>query len=380
MLKYLKTLATAAILSLGIAPWAQAAVVTNTTDQLFNAVDEISTTLTTEAGTVLTTFVSGTYAVANVVRLQREVGSPGSGTWENVTRVTGASTTANARVVTTWTTGTGTEGYRLIMTATGTGAVVAYLTDAAVTARTWVNNSSQIVMFDDFIGMNSTSTTALNASRYVTQDSNSGGGTVAVMDVAIQEGAVVMDSGTTADDGTCMSAITAASFGALVSDGWTSFELRIRSAAVTGVVTMGLSNVICVADVVPIASVLALVVDQVDGGSESLALITRDDDATTATEWQAISAIADAEGANALEVPLGVITAADTYVVLRVEIDSGGNAYFYVAGNLVHAEPLAVTTTARLAPILHLMESTVDAGAVISFIDYWEFVAPRPTG
>ncbi|KKM71131.1 hypothetical protein LCGC14_1433710 [marine sediment metagenome] len=189
-----------------------------------------------------------------------------------------------------------------------------------------------------------------------------------------------MNSGTTADDGTCMSAISAAIKGALVSDGTMSFELRIRSAAVTGVVLAGFTSAECVSDTVPIASVLALVVDQVDGGSESMAVHIRDDDATTATEWQAISAIADAEGANALEVLLGVVTAADTYVVLRVEIDALGNAYFYVDGTLLHAEPLAVTTTARMIPILHLMESTVNAGAVISFIDYWEFVQARPSG
>ncbi len=189
-----------------------------------------------------------------------------------------------------------------------------------------------------------------------------------------------MNSGTATDDGTCMSAITASNHGALVADGWMSFEIRIRSAAVTGVVIAGFTTAECVADTVPIASVLNLVTDQVDAGSESLAVIIRDDDATTATEWQAVSAIANTEGANTLEVPLGVITAINTYVVLRVEIDSAGNAYFYINGALKHAEPLAVTTSARLIPILHLMESGVDAGAVISFIDYWEFVRARPTG
>ena len=380
MLKIIReyALALAAIVLLYIPVAAQAAVVTNTTDQLFNAVDETSDTLRVNPFTQLSIFVSGTYEDVNTVVLQRGVGSPGSGAFEDVLTVT--SGTANARVTSLWTSGPNPSSYRLKMSATGTGDVVAYLTDWPVAARTWVTNADQIVLFDDFTGINSSSTTVLNASRYLSHNSDSGGGTAGAMDVSIQEGAVVMNSGTTTDNGTCMSAISAANFGALVSDGTMSFELRIRSAAVTGVVTAGFSTVVCVSDVVPIASILALVVDQVDAGSESLAVISRDDDATTATEWQVISAIANAEGANALEVPLGVVTAADTYVVLRVEIDALGNAYFYVDGNLGHAEPLAVTTTARMIPILHLMESAVDAGAVISFIDYWEFVVVRPSG
>ena len=378
MFKTLRNLIAGAVALLYIPIGVQAAVVTNTTDQLFNAVNETSTTLRVNPFTQISIFVSGTYAADNTVVLQRGVGSPGSGAFEDVATVTIG--TASTRVVTRWTSGPNPSSYRLKMTATGTGDVVAYLTDWPVTARTWVTNADQIVQFDDFTGDNSSSTTVLNASRYLSHNSDAGGGTAGAMDVAIQEGAVVMNSGTTADDGTCMSAISAAIKGALVSDGTMSFELRIRSAAVTGVVLAGFTSAECVSDTVPIASVLALVVDQVDGGSESMAVHIRDDDATTATEWQAISAIADAEGANALEVLLGVVTAADTYVVLRVEIDALGNAYWYIAGSLVHAEPLAVTITARMIPILHLMESTVNAGAVISFIDYWEFVQARPSG
>ena len=378
MFKTLRNLIAGAVALLYIPIGVQAAVVTNTTDQLFNAVNETSTTLRVNPFTQISIFVSGTYAAGNTVVLQRGVGSPGSGAFEDVATVTIG--TASTRVVTRWTSGPNPSSYRLKMTATGTGDVVAYLTDWPVTARTWVTNADQIVQFDDFTGDNSSSTTVLNASRYLSHNSDAGGGTAGAMDVAIQEGAVVMNSGTTADDGTCMSAISAAIKGALVSDGTMSFELRIRSAAVTGVVLAGFTSAECVSDTVPIASVLALVVDQVDGGSESMAVHIRDDDATTATEWQAISAIADAEGANALEVLLGVVTAADTYVVLRVEIDALGNAYWYIAGSLVHAEPLAVTITARMIPILHLMESTVNAGAVISFIDYWEFVQARPSG
>lgn len=381
MLKYLKTLAVALSLAI-IPPWAQAAVVTNTTDQLFNAVDEISTTLIVPAGTVLTTFVSGTYAVENVVQLQREVGSPGSGTWEDVQAATGEATVANARVTIPWTTGTGTEGYRLIMTATGTGAVVAYLTDHPVAARAWATDSAQITYWDEFTGdSNDGSLTVVNPSLYLVHDSDSGGGTVGAVDTAIQEGAVILNGGSTADNGSCMSAIAAATKGALVSDGWTVFEARLRSGALDGKIAMLLTTSACVSDTVPVVDIDSGVVSQIDAGTESLAGFVRQDEATDVDAWQAISAIADAEGANALEVVLdNITTAVNTYVVLRIEVDSAGNAYWYIAGTLVHAEPLAVTTTARLIPAIFVMETALNVGAVIVFVDYWLTVVPRPIG
>lgn len=382
MMKFLKpvSLAMVLLMLLGAGTMARAAVVTNTTDQLLNAVGESSSTLRVNPSTGLSIFVSGTYAAGNTVVLQREVGSPGSGAFETVQTVT--SGTANARVVTRWTTGPNPESYRLLMTATGTGAVVAYLTDYPVVPTVYVTNSTTIVHFDDFIGFNSASTTVVNASRYVTQTQSTSGGTIAAASVPIQEGGLIMLSGDDdsdlGDEATCISAITLASMGALVSDGPISFEVRLRADEIGAAVAAGLIDIACVADNIPVADIDSGAVI-FNGATAGGAMIHQQDEATDVDDFQAISAISDIEGANALEVPMGVALVVNTYFTLRVETDTAGNAYFYVDGTLLHAEPLAVTTTDRLIPMVQIF-ATDDGGddVVTIIIDYWEFVVPRP--
>lgn len=375
----------ALVLALASPNFASAAVVTNTTDQLFNAVGEVSTTITVPAGTVLTTFVSGTYAVANVVRLQREKGSPGSSAWESVQRVTGETTTANARVTTAWATGKGRESYRLHMTATGTGAVVAYLTDYAVTATDYfrTSNADSIVFFDDFFGENQDgSLTAVNGALFVTTQGADSQGTVGVLTTAIQEGGLTLVSGgVEAGSEVCLSMIDEATSGALVSDGPVVFEVRHRAAQVDGLTYMTLQAQNCTANgsVDVLADMDSGVFVQVDGSNADMIGILRQDEATDTDDWQAFSSNGDTEGANALEVPLGTATVADTYVLLRVETDTLGNGYFYVNGSLVHAEALAVATTARLIPAFTTSETAAGGGAVTVVIDYWMFVQARPT-
>jgi hypothetical protein len=380
-----KSLAAAAALAIGVAfSPAQAEVVTNTTDQLFNAADEVSSTLTVSAGTIITTFVSGTYSAANVVRLQREVGSPGSGAWENVARVTGASTVANARVVTSWLTGTGPEAYRLLMSATGTGAVVAYLTDASVTATNYfrTSNASNTVFFDDFFGENNDgSLTVVNPSLYVTTQGADSEGTIGAITPAIHEGGLVLISGNNAAGSEiCISMIDEATHGALPSDGVVVFEVRMRSAQVDGLTYMALQAQNCTAN--GTADVLADmdsgVFVQVDASNADMIGILRQDEATDTDDWQAFSSLIDTEGANALEVPLGVVTAADTYVVLRVETDTLGNGYFYINNALVHAEALAITPGTRLIPVIITAETVAGGGVVTNTLDYILFIHPRP--
>ena len=359
----------------------QAAVVTNTTDQLLNAVNEVTSTLRVGATTQLSIAAHPDDEDVNTVVLQREVGSPGSGAFEDVLTVT--SGTANARVVSRWTTGPNPSSYRLKMSATGTGAVVAYLTDYPVTPTAYVTNSTTIVHFDDFIGLNSASTTVVNASRYVTQTQTTSGGTLAANSVAVQEGGVIMlsgdDSSNLGDEATCMSAITLASMGALVSDGPISFEVRLRADVDDGIVAAGLIDIACVADNVPVADIDSGTV-AFNGATAGGAMIWQQDEATDTDDFQAISAISNVEGANALEVPMGVALVADTYFTLRVETDTAGNAYFYVDGTLLHAEPLAVTTTDRLIPMVQTVATIGSPSvAVTVVIDYWEFVVPRPS-
>lgn len=383
MKKFLKAFALGVALLWGVVVTpAQAAVVTNTTDQLLNAVNEVTSTLRVDPFTDLSIFVSGTYEDVNTVVLQREVGSPGSGAFEDVRTVT--SGTANARVVTRWTSGPNPESYRLKMSITGTGAVVAYLTDWPVTPTVWVTGSDRIVFFDEFLGNenNAASLTVLDASLYVSQTQSTSGGTIGAYDTAVQEGAVVItsgdDSSNLGDESTCMGAITTASWGALVSDGIISFETRLRVDTIAGSVGAGLIDIACVADNIPIADIDSGTV-VFNGATAGGALIWQQDEATDVDDFQAISALSNAEGANALEVPLGVALVADTYFTLRVETDTAGNAYFYADGTLLHAEPLAVTTTDRLIPMIQANSTIPGTQTVVITVDYWEFSVPRPS-
>lgn len=377
MFKWIKAFGLAALLALPFAAPVGAAVVTNTTDQLFNAVGETSSSLTAAAGADITVFVAGTYAAGNAVWLQKEVGSPGSGAWENFMLVTNG--TANAKINTSAKNGTSTQNYRLLMTATGTGNVIAYLTDHWVSPRqTWAR-ADYMEHYDEFIDQDS-SATVVTAAKYSTEVSDSGGSLIASVSAGANEGALTITSGTTSNDGACFSVLTVASFGSDISLGWSMFEARLQSADDTdGIVSMGWSDQVCAdtTDTIPVSDVDSGVVSQVDGESESLAILTRQDEATDVDGWIPVTAIADTEGANALEVSVG--SQADAvYQVLRVEINSGGDAFFYIDGALVWAEPLAVTATAVLSPIIHSMESALNTGANITLVDYIWYVTPRP--
>ena len=118
---------------------------------------------------------------------------------------------------------------------------------------------------------------------------------------------------------------------------------------------------------------------QLDANNADMIGIVRQDEATDTDDWQAFSSLADVEGANALEVPLGTATVVDTYVVLRVETDAAGNGYWYINDALVHAEALAVATTARLIPAFVSAETVAAGGTVTTVLDYVLFVHPRPT-
>jgi len=384
--KTLGVLALAGALVFGTPNISEAGVVASSeSGALFNAVDEASDTLRVAANAKLSIFVSGTYATDNIVWLQKAT-AVGSGAWENVIRVTGTSTVANARVETYWDSGPNPADYRLFMSATGTGAVVAYLTDknrTAVSIHDYANSATQIVTFDDFMGQsNDGSLTVLNPSMYLTTRGEDQEGTIAAVTVAIQEGAVTIVSGDNlAGSEICMSAITTGSFGALPSDGPIVFEIRQAGANIDGITYMALQAQECAAD--NVVSVLADmdsgVFVQVDASNADMIGIIRQDEATDTDDWQAFSSLVDTEGANALEVPLGVATSANTYVILRVETDVLGNGYFYVNGALKHAEALAITPGTRLVPAYVSAETAAGGGVVTTTIDYWAMVVARPT-
>ncbi len=382
MFKTLRNLTAGAILLLGGWGGAQAAVVTNTTDQLFNAVNEVSSTIRVAPFAELSVFVSGTYEDANTMVLQREVGSPGSGAFEDVQTVT--TGTADARVVTRWTAGPNPSSYRLKMSATGTGDVVAYLTDHAVTARTLptLSTATEIVFFDDFFGENNDgSLTVVNPSLYVTTQGADSEGTIGAVATAVHEGGATLISGDNAvGSEICISMVDEATSGALPSDGDIVFEVRFRPAEIDGLTYMTLQAQNCTASgtVDVMIDIDSGVVAQLDANNADMAGIARQDEATDTDDWQSFSSLIDVEGSNALEVPLGTATPINTYITLRVEVDTAGDAYFYVAGTLQHAEALAVTPGTRLIPSVVVAETAAGGGTVTMVIDYWMFVVPRP--
>ncbi len=382
MYRTIMTAAFAAILALGFGVSAQASrVVTNTTDQLFNAVAEVSTTMLVKvAGTPVRVFVNGTYSITNVVVLERERGSPGSGAWQTVAIVTATPAAANASVETMYLTRRNHENLRLRMTATDTGAVIAYLTDAPAAPAEYTNTRVYKTFHDDF---DVTETTTIDAQRYVSIDADGGSsGTICAVTLTLEEGALICISGTGEDgaDALGFSLIDVTDDGALVSDGTMVFEVRLKASDYDGQVGM------CLYDEEVVASFLmpfdidtnAVVFD--NSNNADAACIMAQDEADSPDVWQAASAINDAVGNNADEANLGPAVADDTYVILRLEIDAEGNAYFYVDGVLFFAEPLAVATTARLIPMLWANTTTDGAGGAITYnVDYITFIAQRPS-
>ena len=385
MRNFLKLFAVAAVLVFGIPPFlAQAEVVTNTTDQLFNAVDEVSATITVPPETDLTIFISGTYSVANIIVLQREVGSPGSGAWQTVQTISLA--TANARETHSWKTGTSTEGYRLNMTATGTGAVVAYLTDRAPAApdmSTFRPSSTQIVFFDDFTGeANDGSLTVINPSLWVSTQGVDSQGTIGAVSTGAHEGGmIIVSGGAEAGSEICFSPVDETTSGVRATDGEILVEFRVEHDQVDGLTYLGLQELNCTGsgtlDVH--IDIAAGVFDHITTNMNDMIVFARQDEATDTDDWQAASALVTTEGANALEVPLGTQTVANDYVILRIVVDTTGNGYWYINGVLVHAEPLAVTVATRLVPVFLVAETAGAGGTVTGTLDYILLVSGRPT-
>ncbi|KKK69191.1 hypothetical protein LCGC14_2936510, partial [marine sediment metagenome] len=356
MLKWLKAGALAVMLAM---PWAlpvgatdmggvpHQVVSSSEADQGFDAVGEVSATFTVAPFAEITLFTSGTYSTGNTVVLQRERGSPGSGAFVNVLTLT--TSTANARAIDGWTNGPNSNGYRLAMTAFGTGQVNVMATDYPRAARSWgPSDSTGIYFFDDFKISGVASATVLDANTYViTEDSGGGGqGVPAVIVVGILEGGFTHLSDAGNGEEVCVGQADPATDGSTVSDGWHVFELRVSLDVLTGLAEMGWWDVICTADTIPITITAGTVV--ANGGTASIAAIVMDDGATAATSWQAVSALSNTEGSGALEVTLQTAEATN-YHVLRLEIDNLGNAFFFVDGVLLHVEALAVLTTSEIA-------------------------------
>ncbi len=388
MFKWIKALGVAALLAIPSVALAsddggpRHEISVNTTDQLLNAAGETSTVLSAVPFEELTIFVSGTYGNSNVVWVQKEVGSPGSGSWENFFQLN--LNTANLRQIEGITNGPTPARYRLSMATFDSGAVVAYMTNYPRAARDWVANSKHVVWWDDFQTTNDLDQdgpTVVNEQMYISTANTVGGSNeiAGVIDVSNLEGGVTMESSDgTADEMACFGAILAANQSATVGDGWMSFEARVEFSTYAGKGGIVISDTICTANAVSLVNIGTVTVDA-NGATDSVAAIWFDDGATSALFFHAISAISNAEGADAVTVVGPATATAGNYAPpLRIEIDNLGNAFFFHDGTLFHVEPLAVTVAAEIGFRIEAGNSATTTG-IDSTIDYIEWVTPRPT-
>ena len=390
MFKWIKALGVAALLAIPSVAVASDGplgikheIAVNTTDQLLNAAGETSTSISASPFEELTIFVSGTYSVANVVWVQKEVGSPGSGAWENFFQLD--LNTANARVIQGVTNGPTPASYRLIMATYGTGDVVAYMTNYPRAARDWTTGYHQthVRYFDDFligIELNQDVVTVVNEQMYLGFSNTASGNneTLVALDETNLEGALIMlSSDGSADEVACVANELAAEQGVTVGDGWISVEGRVAWAQFSGKGAFGFTDTVCVSNAVSHLDITGTTV-AANGATDSLAMIAFDDGATSALFFHAISAISNAEGANAVTVVGPATPTADDYAILRVEIDNLGNAFFFVNNVLFHAEPLAVTVAAEVIWMLYGGTSATTTG-IDTAIDYIEVIKTRPS-
>ena len=303
----------------------QATVVENTVAGGMDAAGEVSGTITVPAGTTLSIFWGGTYSAANRFELQEEIGSPGSGAFQKVLRLD--TNTANSDDSTTYLTGPNKAAYRVFMTVAGTGDVLVKMTNASLTPNDFTDGQ---------------------------------------------------------DAGTICTIVTTDKAG-LVSDGWISFETRVRNNEVGANIEFGAGFVdaVCDGDSGDIPATISAEELTVVGYTD-VAVILLDGDGTFATTFTPFAVNAgveqhDTDTANTAHAyDTGVVPVDDEYDILRVEIDSSGDVFYYINGALVFAEATGVATTATLAP--QVWVNSADGGATTNtmVIDYWLFTITKP--
>ena len=255
------------------------------------------------------------------------------------------------------------------------------VTFKAISATQWYADKNaaepaaetHFTVFDDFLRASLDAT-----DNWITFDGTTAAAQEAVT-VTAPEGQVTMINGAAndANDKTVMSLILLAK-GSLVSLGKTVFEARVSFGAITGCSWgFGLGDVLANATEVANYTVNSGVVAD-DGGIVNAISFVFDTDATTA-EWQACSTNGGTVGNAGAEEALGVLPVVNTYQTLRIEVDSSGDARFYVDGVLELARPTAVATTSLLIPYVW-GDSAVDAQTAVTVaIDYIKFSGARPS-
>lgn len=326
-----------------------------------------------------------------VWELQRERGSPGSGAWQTVPGYTDVFPTANGGAAVGGVTQVSryvSEApgcYRLFMRtdAGGTGQIQIVTGRRAVSATP--AKSTHMEYFDDF-NRSVLAVAALGSTiDYLSFAGDGTGSSVVGVGEVSPEGILTFTGGDDGDaEDTLEVTLGSASYGGLVSDGLIIVEYRSSVEDITaGDWILGLTEDVTANTGEDMEyDINTNVVTDFSTVSSSVAFAFSSD-AVAPTLLQAVSTNATAIGNAADEYTLGNAPAAVTYQVLRIEIDSAGNAFWYVNGLLMGSEPLAVATTATLMP--YMAASSADdcatsCGVTKVDIDYLLWVVPRPSG
>jgi len=199
--------------------------------------------------------------------------------------------------------------------------------------------------------------------------------------VTAPEGKVDMGSGDGGgtEDGSVLSLILLAK-GSLVSLGTTIFECRVSFDQITGVAAcFGLSDTLATDAEHLLHTIVAGTV--ADGGLTvtNTVEIVYSEEATASTLWHAASENGGTIGNAGAEETLVDGPTANTYDVLRIEVDSDGDARFYINGVLRLTRATAVATTALLIPYIAIDGEAATPVVTDLSIDYIYFAGHRPS-
>ena len=238
-----------------------------------------------------------------------------------------------------------------------------------------IDKSSRFQVFDDFL-----TDTAINTNTWVVSAGTEGAATAGAT-AAVPEGAITMGSAGAgaAEDATVLSLKTA-NRGSLVSLGGTVFETRVSFDQITGTSwCFGLSDTVAQAAERNLYKVNSGTI--ADGGLSltDAVCFAFDTDATATTVFQFCSENAGTIAGSAAEDAHSAGPTADTYVTLRIEVDSDGDARFYIDGTLVNTETTAVATTALLIPFIGGNSADDADVATVVTVDYILFEGARPS-
>jgi hypothetical protein len=275
--------------------------------------------------------------------------------------------------------------FRLHMTTDGGGTGQIQLVTDGDSPSAIPSRETHREWFDDF-GRSVLAIAALGSypGDYICFVGDGSGSSVVGIGEVSPEGILTITGGDDGDaEDTSECTLGSADYAGLVSDGLTIFEVRSSVEDITaGDWFVGLTEDVSANNSedpefdinTNVVTDNATVSSSIQFGFSS--------DAVAPTVLHAVSTNATALGNAADEYTLGNAPVAATYQRLRIEIDATGDAYWYVDGVLMGAEPLAVATTADMFPYIvstSADDCTSTCGVTKLDIDYLIWVTPRPT-